>query len=74
MKTFTHVSTAYVNSDKQGKIDEKIYDLPNNKDSEKLAVSDLEVSSFSVFDHRLESDPFPHHRPFLGHSLVLRVE
>ncbi len=26
--TFTHVSTAYVNSDRQGLIEEKIYDLP----------------------------------------------
>lgn len=29
VECFTHVSTAYVNSDQQGKIAEKIYDLPN---------------------------------------------
>jgi hypothetical protein len=27
---FTHVSTAYVNSDKKGSIEEKVYDMPGN--------------------------------------------
>jgi len=30
------VSTAYVNSDKKGPIDEKIYDLPGGEDPEKV--------------------------------------
>jgi len=33
--TFTHVSTAYVNSNRAGFIEEKIYDLPEVDDPEK---------------------------------------
>ena len=33
--TFTHVSTAYVNSNKAGYIEERIYDLPDVEDPEK---------------------------------------
>jgi hypothetical protein len=40
MVCFTHVSTAYVNSDKTGHIEEKVYPLPGNKDVEEL-VSDI---------------------------------
>jgi len=36
LECFTHVSTAYVNSDKTGRIAEKIYPLPGNKDPEQL--------------------------------------
>ena len=32
--SFTHVSTAYVNSNKTGLIEEKIYDLPGVSDPE----------------------------------------
>ena len=34
LEVFTHVSTAYVNSNRRGFIEEKIYDLPNNEDPE----------------------------------------
>jgi len=37
---FTHVSTAYVNSDKQGSIEEKVYDMPGNLDAE-VIVQDI---------------------------------
>lgn len=33
--TFTHVSTAYVNSNRAGYVEEKIYDLPDVDDPEK---------------------------------------
>jgi fatty acyl-CoA reductase len=32
LQVMTHVSTTYVNSDKSGYIDEKIYDYPNDPD------------------------------------------
>lgn len=35
VETFTHVSTAYVNSNRAGYIEEKIYDLPDVEDPEK---------------------------------------
>lgn len=34
--TFTHVSTAYVNSNRSGRLEEKVYDLEGNKDPEEL--------------------------------------
>ena len=44
VKTFTHVSTAYVNSDKQGRIDEKIYDLPSGQDPEQIVHEIMQLS------------------------------
>jgi nucleoside-diphosphate-sugar epimerase len=45
--TFTHVSTAYVNSNKvtkvpgqQNLIEEKVYELPNNQDPEEV-IADI---------------------------------
>lgn len=35
IQTYTHVSTAYVNSNRAGFIEEKIYDLPDVEDAEK---------------------------------------
>ena len=34
--TFTHVSTAYVNSNRGGRIEEKVYDLENGQDPEEF--------------------------------------
>ena len=34
LEVFTHVSTAYVNCDKFGQIEEKVYDLPGGMDSD----------------------------------------
>jgi len=42
--TFTHVSTAYVNSNRSGRIDEKIYDLEGGKDPEKLIEEILKLN------------------------------
>ena len=46
--TFTHVSTAYVNSNKLSRnpgqnviIEEKVYDLPNNQDPEQVIANIL---------------------------------
>jgi fatty acyl-CoA reductase len=36
LKAFTHVSTAYVNCNRHGFIEEKIYDLENDEDPEAL--------------------------------------
>jgi hypothetical protein len=42
--TFTHVSTAYVNSNRSGRIEEKIYDLEGGKDPEKLIEEILKLN------------------------------
>jgi len=41
---FTHVSTAYVNSNRSGRIEEKIYDLEGGKDPEKLVEEILKLN------------------------------
>jgi len=42
--TFTHVSTAYTNSNRSGRIEEKIYDLEGGKDPEKLVEEILALN------------------------------
>lgn len=46
---FTHVSTAYVNSDRQGHIDEKVYDLPKGQDSEQIVAKIMSMSREEAF-------------------------
>jgi hypothetical protein len=41
---FTHVSTAYVNSNRVGKIEEKIYDNDGGKDPEQLVDEILKLN------------------------------
>lgn len=36
VKSFTHVSTAYTNTNRAGRIEEKVYPLEGNKDPETL--------------------------------------
>lgn len=52
--TFTHVSTAYVNSNRSGRIDEKIYDLEGGKDPEKLIEEILKLNPQQVIDREKE--------------------
>lgn len=40
----THVSTAYVNSNRGGRIEEKVYDLENGKDPEELLAEILKLN------------------------------
>ena len=44
LDTFTHVSTAYVNSNREGYIEEKIYDLPGGEDPESVIASILKMN------------------------------
>ena len=41
---FTHVSTAYVNSNRGGRIEEKVYDLENGKDPEELLAEIMKLN------------------------------
>lgn len=44
LMTFTHVSTAYVNCNRQGFVEEKIYDLPNGQDPEEVITKLCEMN------------------------------
>lgn len=44
IECFTHVSTAYVNCNREGGIDEKIYDLDHGKDPEELVAEILRLN------------------------------
>jgi hypothetical protein len=44
IEVFTHVSTAYVNSNRVGNIEEKIYDLEGGKDPEELLAEILKLN------------------------------
>ena len=50
IESFTHVSTAYTNSNKRGYnfIEEKVYDLPQNPDPEKLIAKIVELGPQKV--------------------------
>lgn len=43
--SFTHVSTAYVNSNlpNNSQVEEKVYDLPGNQDAEEIVAKILEL-------------------------------
>lgn len=41
LQVFTHVSTAYVNCNRKGFIDEKIYSLPDGEDPEEVIAQIL---------------------------------
>ena len=41
---FTHVSTAYTNTNREGRIEEKIYDLDGAKDPEQLVEEILKLN------------------------------
>ena len=43
LEVFTHVSTAYANSEKSGLIEEKVYDLDDGMDSEELIAKIIEM-------------------------------
>lgn len=42
--TFCHVSTAYVNSDKSGTIEEKLYELEGNADPEEIVANIMKLT------------------------------
>jgi fatty acyl-CoA reductase len=44
IEVFTHVSTAYVNSNRVGSIEEKVYDLEGGKDPEELIAEILKLN------------------------------
>ena len=44
LESFTHVSTAYVNSNREGQIDERVYPVPNNEDPEMLVSRIMRLS------------------------------
>jgi thioester reductase-like protein len=54
VEVFTHVSTAYVNSNREGVIEEKVYDLENGKDPEKLVEEILKLNPQQVLDKEKE--------------------
>lgn len=54
VEVFTHVSTAYVNSNREGVIEEKVYDLPNGKDPEKFVEEILKLNPQQVLDKEKE--------------------
>ena len=51
LKAFTHVSTAYVNCNRQGFIEEKIYDLENDEDPEALIESISKMNPQHIIDN-----------------------
>jgi len=54
VQCFTHVSTAYVNSNRNGYIDEKVYDLENGKDPELLIEEILKLNPQQVIEREKE--------------------
>ena len=48
LEVFTHVSTAYANSEKSGLIEEKVYDLDDGMDSEELIAKIIEMGPQKV--------------------------
>ena len=54
IEVFTHVSTAYVNSNRVGSIEEKVYDLEGGKDSEELIAEILKLNPQQVSEKEKE--------------------
>ena len=44
IEVFTHVSTAYVNSNRVGQVEEKVYDLEGGKDPEALVAEIIKLN------------------------------
>ena len=51
MKVFTHVSTAYVNSNKKGFIEEKIYNLERDEKAEDIIKDILRMNPQYIADN-----------------------
>lgn len=71
LDNFLHISTAYVNSDKKGVIQEKIYDI--NIDAEEYIHSLLKkpINEVYSFLHNLTSSLYKKHQKFWGSSQIL---
>jgi thioester reductase-like protein len=54
IEVFTHVSTAYVNSNRVGSIEERVYDLEGGKDSEELVAEILKLNPQQVSEKEKE--------------------
>lgn len=48
---FTHVSTAYVNSNRKGRIEEKVYDLENGKEPDAYVQEIMNMNPQQVADN-----------------------
>jgi alcohol-forming fatty acyl-CoA reductase len=51
LQSLTHVSTAYVNSNRTGFIEEKIYSLDNNQDPEEVIKEILRMNPQYIADN-----------------------
>jgi fatty acyl-CoA reductase len=54
LQSFVHVSTAYANSNREGFVEEKVYDLPGNEDPADVIQNILKMNPQYIMDHEKE--------------------